>query len=466
MQQAKFLKAASAGAAMILLCLSQAASAIEISPYFQSWGGSMVDAKQAANLTNTTLGFAVTRGTCAWDAGFAAKIADARNYVSAGGQLRISFGGADGTYAEIACKDDNQLFSMIEKLMVDTGTRRLDFDVEGNQLLDTQGTARRTRVLARLQAKYPDMYLSFTLPIWLRGLDNNSINLLNTTKAAGVRVDMVNMMTMSFGAQNIKTMVVPATVGQATIMGYQAAVSQMAAIYPTKTQTQLNAMMGVTPMIGKNDDGTVFTLADAQTVANFAKQNGMGFIGYWAFQRDRAQSSSSATDLNTYSGVAQSNYQFYNIFKSAVGAATPAPVPAPVVPPPYVAPAPVNPAPACSSTAWVQGKQYAVGSIVSYPNGKLYIAKVANPGYDPVVSTYFWSQYICGGSAVVAAPVATPTVTPTPVAVCGSSAWVQGKDYAIGSIVSYTNGKLYIARVANPGYDPVVSTYFWSLYTC
>jgi len=32
---------------------------------------------------------------------------------------------------------------------------------------------------------------------------------------------------------------------------------------------------------------------------------------------------------------------------------------------------------------------------VSYPDRKLYIAKVANPGYNPTISTYYWSQYVC-----------------------------------------------------------------------
>ena len=41
------------------------------------------------------------------------------------------------------------------------------------------------------------------------------------------------------------------------------------------------------------------------------------------------------------------------------------------------------------------GQQYAVGSVVKYSNGYLYIAKYANPGYDPTISTYFWSRYAC-----------------------------------------------------------------------
>jgi Glycosyl hydrolases family 18 len=194
-------------AAAAALCLSQAASAVEVAPYFHSWGGSLNEAKQSAGMTSAILAFATTYGNCAFVPDLTNKIADARNYVAGGGRLMISFGGQDGVYAEIACKDDNQLFTIMEKLITDTGTRRFDFDIEGPQLLNTEGTARRARVLARLQARYPDLFVSFTLPGWLRGLDANGMNLLKTTKAAGVRIDMVNMMAMSFGAGNIASMV-------------------------------------------------------------------------------------------------------------------------------------------------------------------------------------------------------------------------------------------------------------------
>ena len=456
MQKRNFLKSAFSAATLAIICLSQSAIALEVAPYFHGWSNGLTEAKRVAGLDSATLAFAVTNGTCAVNTDMLSNLADARNYVAAGGRLRLSFGGQNGVYAEIACKDDNQLFALIEKLMIDAGTRRLDFDVEGHQLLDVEGTNRRIRVLARLQAKYPDIYTSFTLPGWLRGVSAESMNLLRTTAAAGVRIDMVNVMAMSFGLENLRTMVVPSTVAQAVIMTMQASAIQVASIYPNKTQAQVHAMMGVTPMIGKNDDGSVFSLADAQTVTNYVKQNGIGLITYWSFQRDQAQATNGSTNLNSFSGVAQSNYQFFNIFKSAVGYVAPAPTQPP-------AQAPI-PAPACGNSRWTQGTQYAVGSVVSYPDGKLYIAKVANPGYNPTISTYFWSQYVCSVAAV-ATPVPAVVSAPAPSA-CSKPAWIVGKQYAAGSVVSYSNGRLYIAKVANPGYNPTISTYFWSQYAC
>lgn len=369
-------------AGAMVLCLSQGASAYEVEPYFHSWGGSLHTAKQNAGMTSAMLAFAVTRGSCVMDVGFLEKLPEARSYVASGGKLTLSFGGAAGTFAEIACKDDNQLFSMIERVMNEAGTRRLDFDVEGHQLLNAEGNARRARVLARLKAKYPDMYISISLPGWLQGFSADSMNLLRTTMSAGVKIDRIVAMSQSFGLENIRTMVSPSTVGQATIMTFRAAATQVQSLYPYMSQDQVHAMMGITPMIGKNDDGSVFTLDDAQTVANFAKNNGVGMISYWSFQRDRAQANNSSWDLNSYSGVAQSDFQYHAIFKAAVGG--------------YVAPTtPVtNPSTSCNADNWVMGKQYRVGNVVTYANAK-YIARVANPGYNPTISTYFWNRYVC-----------------------------------------------------------------------
>jgi chitinase len=52
-----------------------------------------------------------------------------------------------------------------------------------------------------------------------------------------------------------------------------------------------------------------------------------------------------------------------------------------------------------------------------------------------------------------------------PVETCGFPAWMAGKDYAAGDKVMFM-GKAYVATEANPGYDPVVSSFFWSLYSC
>ena len=50
--------------------------------------------------------------------------------------------------------------------------------------------------------------------------------------------------------------------------------------------------------------------------------------------------------------------------------------------------------PLCDFPAWVPMKAYVTGDKVTYL-GKGYIATGDNPGYDPTVSTFFWSTFAC-----------------------------------------------------------------------
>ncbi|MFH9425144.1 glycoside hydrolase family 19 protein [Streptomyces sp. NPDC017529] len=79
------------------------------------------------------------------------------------------------------------------------------------------------------------------------------------------------------------------------------------------------------------------------------------------------------------------------------------------------------------------------------------------------------SAAACATALAVAAPPATAAPTPgtaTPAASCNFTVWTAGKPYVTGDIVKYTNGQYYRAKHDNPGYDPVISTWFWEPYNC
>ncbi|GAA1716050.1 glycoside hydrolase family 19 protein [Streptomyces yatensis] len=52
---------------------------------------------------------------------------------------------------------------------------------------------------------------------------------------------------------------------------------------------------------------------------------------------------------------------------------------------------------ACDYPNWVAGRAYVAGDIVRYTDGKYYRAEHDNPGYDPVISTWYWEPFNCGG---------------------------------------------------------------------
>jgi predicted chitinase len=102
---------------------------------------------------------------------------------------------------------------------------------------------------------------------------------------------------------------------------------------------------------------------------------------------------------------------------------------------------------------WAAGTFYAVGVVVKY-NNAFYRAKNENPGYDPVVSTWFWEPVAsCPGGTTSSVSVSSTGGGSCP-------QWVAGAMYYAGNKVAFS-GNYFIAEHDNPGYDPLVSTWFW-----
>lgn len=100
---------------------------------------------------------------------------------------------------------------------------------------------------------------------------------------------------------------------------------------------------------------------------------------------------------------------------------------------------------------WVAGTTYLAGVVVKY-NGSYYIAEHDNPGYDPTISTWFWDPVSsCPGGNNSSSSTGTGGSCPQ---------WVAGTMYYAGNKVTY-NGSYFIAEYDNPGYDPLISTWFW-----
>jgi hypothetical protein len=80
-------------------------------------------------------------------------------------------------------------------------------------------------------------------------------------------------------------------------------------------------MIGLTPMIGLNDDTKeVFDLQAAQQVAAFAKQYGLGRLAMWSLNRDQEAPQGALSYVSpTSSSIVQTPYQFSSIFETFAG---------------------------------------------------------------------------------------------------------------------------------------------------
>jgi chitinase len=99
----------------------------------------------------------------------------------------------------------------------------------------------------------------------------------------------------------------------------------------------------------------------------------------------------------------------------------------------------------CDHPAWVAGRTYVTGDIVKYSDGKLYQAEHDNPGYDPVVSTWYWEPYTCSGT-----PTTPPTTPPSSGGFVVSEA--QFNQMFPGRNSFYTYSGLKAALTAYPGF--------------
>ncbi|MGW5462340.1 carbohydrate binding domain-containing protein [Streptomyces sp. NPDC003996] len=222
---------------------------------------------------------------------------------SEGASVIISSGGASGEPLAWTCSTQSSIDSGYQALINDYGVTRLDFDVEGAAVADTAAAARQMQAMKDLKASNPGLQFSMTLPVLTSGLTNDGVNILKAAKNAGIKIDVVNIMAMDYYAGTGTEM------GPGAIDAARATLAQMQSVDSGYTYANL----GITPMIGKNDDGSTFTLADARTVESFAAQNGVGRLAFWSVNRDQP-CSGSANSLPTCSEISQNSLAFTDAF--------------------------------------------------------------------------------------------------------------------------------------------------------
>jgi ricin-type beta-trefoil lectin protein len=271
-------------------------------PYLQI---SDADAGQMAadmNATGTkffTLAFLTPQSGCTpvWEAngtGVGSFKAQISALQAAGGNVIPSFGGAEGGELAQTCTNTASLTAAYANVVNTYGTPRLDFDIEGGVLNDTASNQRRNSALAALQQQNPAVQVDYTLAVDPAGIPSNELDLLRDAKSKGVKVSVVNLMVMDFyDGQPV--------LGDA-LSAARASASQLASLYGISTSAAY-AMMGLTPIAGRNDDGAQFSQSDAQQLETFASQNGVAELSFWELQDyDRATGYAYSRIFNAITG--------------------------------------------------------------------------------------------------------------------------------------------------------------------
>lgn len=281
--------------------------------------GDMAADMKATGLKNYTLAFLIPKSGCTpqWEDGgssLGAFTSQVNSLKSAGGNVIISFGGAEGGELAQTCTSVSSLTAAYASVVSTYGITRLDFDIEGSTLDNTTANTRRNQALAALQAQNPSVEVDYTLAVDPSGLESDTLNLLKDAKSKGVNVSVVNIMTMDFGnGHNALNDAQSAAKGTA---------SQLASLYGISTSAAYGRM-GLTPIAGKNDDNENFTQANATTLESFAATNGVQELAFWEVD---------GYDKGT-------GYAYSNIFnKITSGTSTPPTSTPPTTAPPTTAP--------------------------------------------------------------------------------------------------------------------------------
>ena len=293
---------------------------LEVAPYFYTWGwgsstyafSSLASMKSKGGPGAVTIAFVLApdQSTCKATTEVIDNLADVQAYVAAGGHVKASFGGADGTYLESACGDADSLAAAITDWVTATGVTDLDFDIEqGTSTSNPTINARRAAALAKVQ-QAKGIRVAFTLPVDPDGLDDLGVAVVQSALDAGVTISHVNVMTMDYGGG-------AGDLGQVSIGSADATAKQLVQMIPGLALADAYRQVGATPMIGTNDDGNVFSLADATALATWAQQHHLGLLAFWAIQRD--EPCTSGPDLDQCSGVNGSTFQFANVFEAVAG---------------------------------------------------------------------------------------------------------------------------------------------------
>jgi len=221
-----------------------------------------------------------------------------------GGTVKFSFGGASGIELAQACGDAASTATEYNAVVNAYGATYLDFDIEGAAVADPATVARRSQAIAQVQRAHPGLKVSLTLPVLPEGLTADGLGVVRSAINAGVDLDVVNGMAMDYYRGNID-------MGAAANQVAQSLYNQLRPLYPNKTTSQVWSMVGVTPMLGVNDDNSTFSLANARTLVDTSAQRHVGFLSFWEMTRDRNACTGA---LYRCTNIPQQPYDFSKIF--------------------------------------------------------------------------------------------------------------------------------------------------------
>jgi hypothetical protein len=274
---------------------------------------SLTGIAQSTGLRGFSLAFVTSVGCRAsWFNAFDPRQGFARGEIDGvralGGDVTISFGGASGIELAQACTDVGALTAEYQAVVTAYQLRNVDFDIEGSAVAEPASISRRSTAIAALQRANAGLRVSLTLPVLPEGLTADGLNVVRSARDAGVDVSLVNVMAMDYSRNG--------DYGSFAVQAAQSTFDQLKTLYPGRSDAQVWAMVGVTPMLGQNDDGHIYDQTDARQLVTFANGQHLGRLAFWELTRDRNACTGA---LFQCTNIPQAPFEFTGIFRGFTG---------------------------------------------------------------------------------------------------------------------------------------------------
>ncbi|WP_175580095.1 MucBP domain-containing protein, partial [Enterococcus florum] len=224
-----------------------------------------------------------------------------------GGDFTVSFGGASKTAFWAMTQDVTILTNTYRDIINGYALTRIDLDIEGGGMDVAQNRA-NAQAIKRIQDE-TGVQVTLTLPVMPQGLIASGQSILRTYLEEGVKLELVNIMTMCYG-------------GGVTdyVQGSKDAVentkNQVKNFFQTYqgislTDEQAYQKIGSTPLIGARAGHPTFTQDQMQDLVAHAKEKKIGQLSFWSIGRD--------AQTETKDGVIEPIYSYSPIAHEFLG---------------------------------------------------------------------------------------------------------------------------------------------------
>jgi hypothetical protein len=260
-------------------------SARAVAPYYYLGWGTPPDVEEVMRVSGVkwfTLAFVIDAGSCEpkWDAkrplDDAGDLALVESIRAQGGDVMVSFGGAEGPTLELHCPSSAALAAAYAKVIAAYKLTAIDIDIESTSYADDATKQRIVEALLQVRAQHPNLAIYITLASSTSGPDGA---LIERAARAGLMVNGWSIMTFDWDNTSNEQ----AALSMQAVAGLK---QQLMAAYGYSEQDAYRHA-GVSSMNGRSDENGIVTVEDMRAITAFAKQHELARLTFWAVNRDR-----------------------------------------------------------------------------------------------------------------------------------------------------------------------------------